>query len=140
MDLLDKKRAERGEIEKRHLQTHFAEKEIQRLKDFEMAAAQDYILDLQYDTDGQIIFKKLTDWHNAKNATKANKKVIMQLIAAIWRMQEYKGTLRTAQSGATALYLETRRENQKLSKLVKEQEQQIKSQQKEIDYYDGKKA
>lgn len=138
MDDLNEQREKRG-IDEKRLLSLFASKEKERQQSFDSALIQEFILDYQFDTDALILSTKLTEWHNNKSASKKQKKVIMEMLQSLWRMQTYKETLKIISKGAVSHYVEVKRENNNLRKQTLADSKTIKAMKNEIDYY-GREA
>lgn len=137
MEELNKQRKERGDLEKAGISMFIkAEEELQSR--MEVALQRDFFIDMQFDTDANLIFGKFVEW-SKKTKVKKQKDILTSLIKALWRMQEYKGTLKTLSGRATAEYLEERRRNTKIEKRMLEAEKTVKAQAKQIEYYETNK-
>lgn len=102
MEELNERRKKEGEAERQSigLVTKFLEKQRER---FDYADTAHFILQNKNEMDLIFVSEKLGEWHT--KAKEGNKKVFLEMIMTLFRIQSYCTTMETISKGSVAEYV-----------------------------------
>lgn len=137
MEELNKKRKEYGDLEKSQMNL-FKKLEIEKQQRFDNALTSESLLHIQFLNDLQINSDKLTEWHGkAKNDDQ--RKQLLSMIKALWRVQTYTETLKTLSKKATAEYLTERSMHRRAMQTILDLKNENKALKAEIEHYEDER-
>lgn len=137
MEELNKKRKEYGDLEKSQMNL-FKKLEIEKQQRFDNALTSESLLHIQFLNDLQINSDKLTEWHGkAKNDDQ--RKQLLSMIKALWRVQTYTETLKTLSKKATAEYLTERAMHRRAMQTILDLKNENKALKAEIEHYEDER-
>lgn len=130
---LQQQRKEHGERERAQLNL-WRKWEAERQQKFDVALQSESLLHIQFLNDLQINSEKLTEWHGkAKND--AQRKQLLAMIQALWRVQTYTTNMETLAKAATADLLMERKKARSYANRLHDAEKEIKALKAEIQHY-----